>query len=91
LQANPELDAFLPASVQLLLRGSAVPVNLPFARELWSVDLAELVAAVPEPILVAIGKKDIQTDWRTGGGALETATATWQRDRRIPEKRGPRA
>ena len=27
------------------------------------------------PILVVIGKKDIQVDWRADGGALEKATA----------------
>jgi hypothetical protein len=68
-------DAALPEGVQTLLRSLTVPVNLPFARELWSISPADLIAKVPEPILVVIGKKDIQVDWKADGGALETATA----------------
>lgn len=68
-------DAVLPEGVQTLLRSLTVPANLPFARELWSLNPADLIAKVPEPILVVIGKKDIQVDWKADGSALETATA----------------
>ncbi|MGZ4901420.1 MAG: alpha/beta hydrolase family protein [Halobacteriota archaeon] len=68
-------DASLPDGVKDLLRSLETPVNLPFARELWVEDPADLIARVSEPILVVIGKKDIQVDWRKDGGALETATA----------------
>ena len=68
-------DAALPEVVQLLLRSLTVPANLPFARELWSLNPADLIAKVPEPLLVVIGKKDIQVDWKADGSALETATA----------------
>jgi len=68
-------DAVLPEGVQTLLRSLTAPANLPFARELWSLNPADLIAKVPEPILVVIGKKDIQVDWKADGSALETATA----------------
>jgi alpha-beta hydrolase superfamily lysophospholipase len=70
-----EPDAALPEGVQILLRSLTVPANLPFARELWSLNPADLIVKVPEPILVVIGKKDIQVDWKADGSALETATA----------------
>jgi alpha-beta hydrolase superfamily lysophospholipase len=68
-------DAVLPEGVQTLLRSLTVPANLPFARELWSLNPADLIAKVPEPILVVIGKKDVQVDWKADGGSLKTATA----------------
>lgn len=68
-------DAVLPEGVQTLLRSLTVPANLPFARELWLLNPADLIAKVPEPILVVIGKKDIQVDWKADGGELETAAA----------------
>ncbi len=68
-------DAALPEVVQTLLRSLTVPANLPFARELWLLNLADLITKVPEPILIVIGKKDIQVDWKADGGALETAVA----------------
>jgi len=48
---------------------------LPFSRELWSYYLPEHIAEVDEPILVVIGKKDIQVDWKIDGDMLEKATA----------------
>ena len=68
-------DASLPEGVKTLLASLAVPVNLPFARELWLEDPAHLASQVPEPMLVLIGKKDIQVDWGADGSALQTATA----------------
>jgi hypothetical protein len=68
-------DPSLPDGVKGLLRSLETPANLPFARELWVENPADLVGRVSEPILVVIGKKDIQVDWRKDGGALETAAA----------------
>ncbi|MGZ4864414.1 MAG: alpha/beta hydrolase family protein [Halobacteriota archaeon] len=68
-------DASLPEGVKTLLASLAVPVNLPFARELWLEDPAYLASQVSEPILILIGKKDVQVDWRADGSALQTATA----------------
>jgi len=68
-------DPALPEGVRLLLLGLSAPANLPFTRELWSTDPAVLVAQVLEPLLVVIGKKDIQVDWQANGRPLEEATA----------------
>jgi hypothetical protein len=69
-------DASLPEVMKSLLASLTVLVNLPFARELWLKNPAHLVSQVSEPMLVVIGKKDIQIDWRADGGPLQTATAT---------------
>jgi len=68
-------DPSLPEGMRGLLLSLTAPVNLPFSRELWSSDPAALIAKVTEPVLVVIGKKDIQADWQADGGALETAAA----------------
>jgi hypothetical protein len=65
----------LPEGIKLLLRSLENPYNLPFARELWNYSLPEYIARVDEPMLVVIGKKDVQIDWKIDGGALEDATA----------------
>jgi uncharacterized protein len=69
------MDAPLPDGIKLLLRGLENPNNLPFARELWNYSLPEYIAGVDDPMLVVIGKKDIQIDWKIDGGALQAATA----------------
>ena len=48
---------------------------MPFSRELWTYYLPEHIAKVNEPILVVIGKKDIQVDWKIDGNILEKVTA----------------
>lgn len=70
--ANP--DASLPEGVRQLIRGLENPLNQPFARELWTYSLAEHIARIAEPILVLIGKKDVQIDWKVDGSALAAAT-----------------
>jgi hypothetical protein len=69
------IDASLPEVIKLLLHSLESPANLPFSRELWTYNLPEHIAKVNEPILVVIGKKDIQVDWKIDGGALENAAA----------------
>jgi pimeloyl-ACP methyl ester carboxylesterase len=69
------VDPVLPEGMRMLLGALAAPVNLPFTRELMTANPAGLLARVPEPVLVVIGKKDIQADWRADGGALEAAVA----------------
>ena len=70
-----KIDASLPEGIKLVLRSLENPANLPFSRELWTYRLPEQVAKVNEPVLVLIGKKDIQVDWKTDGEILENATA----------------
>jgi uncharacterized protein len=69
------LDQSLPEGVKLLLHSLENPNNLPFARELWAYNLPEHMPGVDQPILVVIGKKDIQIDWSIDGRGLENATA----------------
>ena len=66
-------NAALPPTVQQLFMGLEIPLNLPFARELWVSDGAPLLRTVPGPILVMIGKKDLQIDWQLDGQPLEQA------------------
>lgn len=68
-------DPALPEGVQMLLQGLETPANLPFARELWTADAAPLLKQVNVPVLVIIGKKDLQIDWQADGEKLQQAAA----------------
>jgi hypothetical protein len=70
--ANP--DPALPADVKTFIQALEVPMNLPFARELWVADGASLLSHVNVPSLVIIGKKDIQVDWEEDGEPLAEAS-----------------
>ncbi len=69
------LDTSLPVGIKMLLQSLETPANLPFSRELWMYKLSEYIAKVNEPLLVVIGKKDIQVDWKIDGEILEKAPA----------------
>jgi pimeloyl-ACP methyl ester carboxylesterase len=66
-------DPTLPEGMRTLLQALETPANQPFARELWIADAASLLAQVDVPVLVIIGKKDIQVDWRADGEPLQRA------------------
>ena len=68
-------DPALPQGVQMLLQSLETPANLPFARELWMADASPLLAQVNIPVLVIIGKKDLQIDWQDDGEPLQRAAA----------------
>jgi uncharacterized protein len=68
-------DPALPEGVQMLLKSLETPANLPLARELWMANAAPLLKQVDIPVLVIIGKKDIQVDWQTDGEPLQRAAA----------------
>jgi alpha-beta hydrolase superfamily lysophospholipase len=68
-------DPSLPAGVKVLIQSLETPANLPFARELWTTDPSSLLGQVSAPVLVVIGKKDLQVDWRVDGALLERAAA----------------
>lgn len=70
---NP--DPALPEGVQMLLKSLEAPVNQPFSRELWLADAAAPLAQVAVPVLVVIGKKDVQVDWHADGAPLERVAA----------------
>ncbi|MGH2493743.1 MAG: alpha/beta hydrolase family protein [Ktedonobacteraceae bacterium] len=68
-------DPSLPEGVQMLLKSLETPANLPFARELWMADAVPLLRQVDVPVLVIIGKKDLQIDWQADGEPLQRAAA----------------
>jgi hypothetical protein len=68
-------DPALPEGARTLLLSLASPANLPFSRELWVADAATLLRQVDVPVLVIIGKKDIQVDWQADGTPLQRAAA----------------
>jgi len=68
-------DPALPQVAQMLLQGLTSPANLPFARELWTADAAALLQQVDVPVLIVIGKKDIQVDWQADGERLQRAAS----------------
>ncbi len=68
-------DPALPEGVQMLLKSLETPANLPFARELWTADASPLLRQVSVPVLVIIGKKDLQVDWQVDGEKLVQAVA----------------
>ncbi|MBN1856546.1 MAG: alpha/beta hydrolase [Dehalococcoidia bacterium] len=67
-------DANLPDFANNLIAALSAPVNQPFSREFWSFRPSDYVRKTMVPVLVVIGKKDIQTEWKLDGGALEEAS-----------------
>ncbi len=65
------VDASLPDVMQILIGSLTNPGNLPFSRELWTVDVRGLLSSVEIPMLLVIGKKDIQVGWLEDGKILE--------------------
>ncbi len=61
----------LPASIQQVIIAITQPINQPFSRELWIFNPAENLAQVNVPVLIVLGKKDIQVDWQTNGPLFE--------------------
>ena len=73
-QFSPE--TMLPEGLNNLVLSLNQPANLPFGREILTVDPAALLSRVTVPVLVIIGKKDIQVDWQTDGALLEAASVS---------------
>jgi len=67
------IDPSLPEGIKMILQSLETPANLPFSRELWMYKLSEYITKIKKPILVIIGKKDIQVDWKADGKILENA------------------
>ena len=70
-----DIEDSLPEGVKLMLKSLESPYNLPFSRELWKYDLSENLKKITEPLLIVIGKKDIQVSWKDDGILLESALA----------------
>ena len=66
------VDDSLPEALRSVILSVSYPGNQPFARELWSTDPLQLLATVNTPVLIVIGKKDIQVDWQADGGLFES-------------------
>lgn len=66
-------DPSLPQAVHMLLQ--ALEANLPFSRELWDADASVPLRQVDVPVLIVIGKKDVQVDWQADGEPLRRAAA----------------
>lgn len=60
-------DESLPEMMRMLILGVTNPINQPFSRELWTLEPLALLQQVTVPVLIVIGKKDIQTDWQSEG------------------------
>jgi uncharacterized protein len=67
-------DPQLPEQVNNLVAALSTPVNQPFTREFWSFNASTYLTQITVPVLVVIGKKDIQVDWELDGEALAAAT-----------------
>ncbi len=68
-------DPALPEGVRELIASLESPYNLPFARELWTADAAVPLREVHVPVLIVIGKKDLQVDWQADAELLQRAAA----------------
>ncbi len=66
-----KVDENLPETLRMVIAAATAPYNLPFARELWVTDPAKLAASVTAPLVVIIGKKDMQVDWQVDGSRWE--------------------
>jgi hypothetical protein len=71
-----KVDESLPEGVKNLLMGTTKPVNQPFVRELWTIDPARLLRKIDVPVLVVIGKKDLQVNWQVDGSIIEAISET---------------
>jgi pimeloyl-ACP methyl ester carboxylesterase len=69
------VDERFPDGVRMLIGGLTSPVNQPFARELWVTDPAALLAQIAAPVLIVIGKQDIQVDWQADGAVFDALAA----------------
>jgi alpha-beta hydrolase superfamily lysophospholipase len=66
----PENDQ-LPEGLKQLIKGITHPINQPFSRELWLFNPITTLADVRVPVLIVLGKKDIQVDWQIDGLIFE--------------------
>jgi uncharacterized protein len=62
-----KVDESLPEGLRMLIAAASAPMNQPFARELWTTDPAKLLEKVEVPVLILLGKKDIQVSWQNDG------------------------
>ena len=68
-----EPDESLPVGIKQFLLSLVSPANMPFTQEVWTADIAPDLKEIDVPVLIIIGKKDIQVDWQVDGGKLQAA------------------
>jgi alpha-beta hydrolase superfamily lysophospholipase len=68
---NVSIPEFLPEALQQVIQAITQPLNFPFSRELWIFNPVAKLAEVSVPVLIVLGKKDIQVDWQTDGALFE--------------------
>lgn len=71
-----QLEPTLSEGLRNLILTITQPFNQPFARELWSTEPLALLAVITVPVLILIGKKDLQVDWKTDGPLFEMLAQT---------------
>jgi len=71
-----DIDPSLPDGIKQVIQAVTQPVNQPFSRELWMYDATQKLANVEVPVLVVIGKKDLQVDYQTDGSVLQKLAET---------------
>ena len=69
-----DISESLPEGVRLLLKSLSSPVNQPFSRELWFADVSQLLSQVSVPVLIVLGKKDVQVNWQSDGELFDAIT-----------------
>lgn len=62
-----KIDPALPEGLRNMIQSVIAPINQPFSRELWMADVVELLPKIDCPVLILLGKKDIQVMWQTDG------------------------
>lgn len=67
-------DSSLPEGIKLFLASLVNPASMPFTLELWQRDITPDLKKINVPVLVIIGRKDIQVDWQYDGMKLRKAT-----------------
>ena len=72
------MDESLPEGIRNMLLATTNPINQPFARELWTTAPAVLLRKVNIPVLIVIGKKDIQVNWQADGRVIEAISKTYK-------------
>jgi uncharacterized protein len=66
-----KIDPSLPEGLRNLILSVTAPINQPFSRELWMADVSELLPKVDCPVLILLGKKDIQVAWNLDSPIFE--------------------
>jgi pimeloyl-ACP methyl ester carboxylesterase len=66
-------DEALPEGIKIFLASLVSPANMPFTQEIWQRDITPDLKKIDVPVLVIIGRKDIQVNWIIDGDKLQAA------------------